>query len=121
MRLSSPNFTLTLFLIRFAHRSIAAADAKGIVSVFDIGEGRKVSELPASDSDPYIYSLMYSPCSSALATGSKGGIKIYDVRGEERKVIKEVSLWRVSGYRQGPYLSILTFPSPFVLTSLTQR
>ena len=92
MRLSSPNFTLTLFAIRFAHRSIAAADAKGIVSVFDIGEGRKVSELPASDSDPYIYSLMYSPCSSALATGSKGGIKIYDVRGEERKVIKEVSL-----------------------------
>ena len=71
--------------------SLAAADAKGVVSVFDVGQGEKVSELPAGDTDPYLYSLKYSPCSGALATGSKGGVKIYDVREEEGKLIKEVS------------------------------
>ena len=68
-------------------RSIAAADGKGIVSVFDIGEGKKVMELKPNRLT-YLYSLKYSPCSSALASGSAEGIKIWDVRGDKGKEIK---------------------------------
>eukprot|EP00520_Triparma_pacifica_P014753 CAMPEP_0118640714 /NCGR_PEP_ID=MMETSP0785-20121206/4899_1 /TAXON_ID=91992 /ORGANISM="Bolidomonas pacifica, Strain CCMP 1866" /LENGTH=666 /DNA_ID=CAMNT_0006532117 /DNA_START=122 /DNA_END=2118 /DNA_ORIENTATION=+ len=68
-------------------RTLAAADAKGIVSVFDIGEGKKIMELKPTNPS-YLYSLKYSPCSSALSTGSSNSILIYDVRGNSGKEIK---------------------------------
>ena len=70
----------------------AGADYNGVVHVWDLGNGRKIHELRPEGNDadntqrPAIHSMNYSPCGSAIATGSDdSSIRVWDVRGLAKK------------------------------------
>ena len=80
----------------------AGADYNGVVHVWDLGSGRKIHELRAEGKDmdstqrPMIHSMSYSPCGSAIATGSDdSSIRVWDVRG----LAKKGSLFHLCGHK----------------------
>ena len=65
---------------------VAGADYGGIVSIWDIRNGRKLDEFQhenhSGDIPPIIHSMSYSPCGSTIATGGEDCvIRIWDAKG----------------------------------------
>ncbi len=66
---------------------VAGSDYSGLVHVWDLRTGRKVNEFNhyedgSTAQNPVIRSMSFSPCGTALATGSDdSAVRIWDVRG----------------------------------------
>lgn len=72
-------------------RYAAASDQKGVVHIWDLSSGKKMTEFRApprsgtqhSEESSMLHSLAFSPCGTALATGGDDAfVRIYDVRRE---------------------------------------